>query len=600
MVRANRWSELMVRILSEVASRSDGASVQEIVELAGQPGRSGRGVVRASVSRTLRRLWRQGAVELHDSRWVGAGRTMSGLQHRARNIALEAKANAEAFYKGALKVRNYLRKPGDPWGSANACVAAKEREAVGIVGEAYELLDGPRGDHYARRHVRAGAPIGNCPSGAAQSCAALMHLPAPLSQCSAPESFSPSQLAFGSSCLLRTVLASAPDVPTLTTHPAAAIEKAFHNLLEMAVRGQIARAGSPTEDVLATLEKLLDDEQARMSRNWPPPAPELRAVFPPLVWRRKQRVVLDLAAAYLSGRVPSSVTGDFASVRTIRELPDSGTWPELHIAVPELRLSGRIDLLQREAGEVIVRDLKTGRVVTEDGEILPHIELQMRLYGLMARRIWPQGVVRLIVDYGKRSEVERRVLVALQQRFLTPERLAEFTRLYVAETNRLRSEHGAKLVNARRELEALDRRQMQILGYLNGGFGEVEAWRVEVRQNELRRAELNATVTAAAAQPPPPALHPNMAGVFEQKIRALAAALEHEDIEQRESARTTLRGFIDQIVIPPGDALLQVIGNLGEMLTAAGAPREAAAVGNSGCGGSQPTLSAAVATCGLS
>ena len=126
---------------------------------------------------------------------------------------------------------------------------------------------------------------------------------------------------------------------------------------------------------------------------------------------------------------------------------------------------------------------------------------------------------------------------------------------------------------------------MQILGYLNGGFGEVEAWRVEVRQNELRRAELNATVTAGAAQPPPPALHPNMAGVFEQKIRALAAALEHEDIEQRESARTTLRGFIDRIVIPPGDALLQVVGNLGEMLTAAGAPGVTTAVGNGGCGG---------------
>ena len=79
-----------------------------------------------------------------------------------------------------------------------------------------------------------------------------------------------------------------------------------------------------------------------MSRNWPSPAPELRAVFPPLVWRRKQRVVVDLAAAYLSGRVPRSVTGDFASGRTTRELPDSGIWPELHIAVPELRLSGRV------------------------------------------------------------------------------------------------------------------------------------------------------------------------------------------------------------------------------------------------------------------
>ena len=55
-----------------------------------------------------------------------------------------------------------------------------------------------------------------------------------------------------------------------------------------------------------------------------------------------------------------------------------------------------------------------------------------------------------------------------------------------------------------------------------------------------------------------------MAIVFEQKIRTRAAALEHEDLELRESALTTLRGFIDRIVIPPGDALLQAVGNLGE------------------------------------
>lgn len=185
----------------------------------------------------------------------------------------------------------------------------------------------------------------------------------------------------------------------------------------------------------------------------------------------------------------------------------------------------------------------------------------------------------------KRKEVEQRVLAALQRRFLTQERLDEFTRIYVVETNRLRAEYRAKLADARRELDVVDRRQMQILGYLNGGFGEVEAWKVEVRQNEMRRAELQATISAAGSQTKPPALHPNMAHVFEQKIRGLAAALDHEDLELRESARSTLRGFIDRIVIPPGDALLQVVGNLGAMQTAAGAPYGAAAVGNRTCGG---------------
>jgi hypothetical protein len=60
-----------------------------------------------------------------------------------------------------------------------------------------------------------------------------------------------------------------------------------------------------------------------------------------------------------------------------------------------------------------------------------------------------------------------------------------------------------------------------------------------------------------------------MARVFEQKIEQLAAALEHEDAGVREMARQALRGFIDRIVIPPGDAVLQVVGDCGSMLTAA-------------------------------
>ena len=76
-----------------------------------------------------------------------------------------------------------------------------------------------------------------------------------------------------------------------------------------------------------------------------------------------------------------------------------------------------------------------------------------------------------------------------------------------------------------------------------------------------------------------------MAEVFQQKATQLAAALERD--EERDSARQALRGFLDKITIPPGDGLLQVVGNLGEMLTAASGRNGslAAAVGNGGCGG---------------
>lgn len=42
-----------------------------------------------------------------------------------------------------------------------------------------------------------------------------------------------------------------------------------------------------------------------------------------------------------------------------------------------------------------------------------------------------------------------------------------------------------------------------------------------------------------------------MAEVFRRKTMQLAAALQHEDEERRESARQALRGYIDRIVIPP-------------------------------------------------
>ena len=62
------------------------------------------------------------------------------------------------------------------------------------------------------------------------------------------------------------------------------------------------------------------------------------------------------------------------------------------------------------------------------------------------------------------------------------------------------------------------------------------------------------------------------------------------------SFESELRGFVEKIVIPPGDELLQVVGNLGEMLTAAGARNGSApaAVGIGGCGGPQPAVLAAV------
>ena len=100
---------------------------------------------------------------------------------------------------------------------------------------------------------------------------------------------------------------------------------------------------------------------------------------------------------------------------------------------------------------------------------------------------------------------------------------------------------------------------------------------------ELRRKHTNRI--GKGAEPPLPALHPNMAEVFRQKATTLAAGLEHD--EQRDAARHALRGFLQSIIIPPGDGLLKVTGNLGAMLEAAAGQKMPGrqAVANVGCGG---------------
>ena len=89
----------------------------------------------------------------------------------------------------------------------------------------------------------------------------------------------------------------------------------------------------------------------------------------------------------------------------------------------------------------------------------------------------------------------------------------------------------------------------------------------ELNANAAKREELKATLAAADA--PPPLLHPEMAGLYRQKVTALAQALEHP--ETRTEASEALRGLIDAIVLTPdqGELQIELKGNLAAMLGAA-------------------------------
>ena len=127
---------------------------------------------------------------------------------------------------------------------------------------------------------------------------------------------------------------------------------------------------------------------------------------------------------------------------------------------------------------------------------------------------------------------------------------------------KLRREHLAQMAGARREFAAVEREIRALVQAIKDGVSAL-AIRNELMTLEARKAEL----TIALIEPPLPALHPELPEVFRQKATTLAAGLEHD--EQRDAARQALRGFLEKIVIPPGDGLLQVVGNVGSMLNAA-------------------------------
>ena len=193
----------------------------------------------------------------------------------------------------------------------------------------------------------------------------------------------------------------------------------------------------------------------------------------------------------------------------------------------------------------------------------------------------------------KRQVLEAQVLRAMREKFFEQGAFDALYKGFTEKLNRLRREHRVQLEVAPREIDRTNRRAKEILELMLQGSRN-EEWKEELQRLDERRAELKVAIAAGAINPPKPALHPHMARVFRQKAEALAAALEHD--EQHDGARLALRGFLEKIVIPPGDGLLQVVGNLGEMLTAAGARNgsSSAAVGYVRCGGLQPAVLAAV------
>jgi DNA-binding IclR family transcriptional regulator len=104
------------RVLEALARTGDGQlTVREVLGHVRQPGIS-LAVTRASVSRTLRRLWRAGYVEVTDKHGITLTGHVAPIQRRAQAVVTAP----------ALAYRAYLKQQAtdDPCGSASAYATA--------------------------------------------------------------------------------------------------------------------------------------------------------------------------------------------------------------------------------------------------------------------------------------------------------------------------------------------------------------------------------------------------------------------------------------------------------------------------------------------
>jgi RecB family exonuclease len=216
----------------------------------------------------------------------------------------------------------------------------------------------------------------------------MRELPSVLSTVVVPRVFSPSHLSLGIDCRLRLVLAAGgAKVNRLPTHPAAERGSVFHQLLERAGRGIIPRCGDSREAVEKELRRLLDDTATRLSSDTASAHfAHLENAFSTVAWHNARQRVLAIATRLLDETSPLDSSLEQKTEQDpfqYEDLGPSGRWPEVRIQAPKLRLSGRMDVVEKHlSGRVAVRDYKSGRVHDREGRLQQSIELQLRLYAL--------------------------------------------------------------------------------------------------------------------------------------------------------------------------------------------------------------------------
>lgn len=242
----------------------------------------------------------------------------------------------------------------------------------------------------------------------------IAELPASVSSVRVPSCFSPSNFADLLRCPL-SVLHGLDNNELLPPHPHALLGTLIHEVMDKVRRSMPSSAEVAAEMATTVFDELLKLEEQRLyediaTRELVP----LRRAVGRTAWRNRLAYLKNWAAAVATARGPGDRSFRIQGYRHSRATSNARkartgairVGSEIPLVVPELRLSGRPDHLERDQdGTIDVTDLKTGQVLDREGRPNESYALQIRLYALMIEQVEPRAKVRLWLEGAQRIEV---------------------------------------------------------------------------------------------------------------------------------------------------------------------------------------------------
>jgi len=143
----------------------------------------------------------------------------------------------------------------------------------------------------------------------------------------------------------------------------------------------------------------------------------------------------------------------------------------------------------------------------------------------------------------RRPVLEALILDGLKDRLMAPELVKEFIAEFHREVNRLSRNQEVDLGLQRRELEDVNRKLRGLIEAIAEGL-RAPGLQAKLDELESRKTALEAKL--AAAPPPAPRLHPNLAELYRRKVADLQTAL--ADPNTQTEALEIPRGLIERVV----------------------------------------------------